>query len=599
MVVDRPRAPEGAARERGGPGQPRRARSPRRSAARGADGVNLDFEPIASGYADEFTALVRKVRAALDAAAPGYQLTFDTTGWIGNYPIEDATAKGGADAVVIMGYDYRSSCSSPVGSIAPIGGPTYDIRDTIRSVPRARARLEGHPRRAVLRARLVDVHEQARTRKNISGTKYGPSVDGRRTPTARDFAVKYGKAYDPVEGVAWTAYKRENCTTTYGCVKPWRQLYFDDAKALKAKYDLVNRLRPARRRDLGARLRRHAPRALRGDRGEVHHRHGPAGHQAGIDHVRGSSRPNGDGRLDTTTATLTATGLITWGYTVQPLTGRRSARPSGQERQPGRQGPVVHLGRHGTRTAGSSQRRLLSHHAVDGGRLGQPGRAVRSRSSWTGPRRPSRPPPRVATSRPTATATTTRSRWPGRPTRPLTGVVRLRELGRHDRPGLGLHEEDQLGDGLDGPDGRRGGRPGRSLHVPRRRPRPGRQPDRRRADGPRRPDDPARPLDGPLVRSTGHDRPSRVEVDVPAVRDDRRRHLPRRDAGPEDLDATGRWRPGRTAGHGPGRRLPVRTSSPGRTDRGDRDEQVRGHPLLEERDGPGPLNLIRPYTCRR
>ena len=26
---------------------------------RGADGVNLDFEPIASGYADEFTALVR------------------------------------------------------------------------------------------------------------------------------------------------------------------------------------------------------------------------------------------------------------------------------------------------------------------------------------------------------------------------------------------------------------------------------------------------------------------------------------------------------------------------------------------------------------
>ena len=33
---------------------------------RGADGVNLDFEPIVSTYADEFTALVRSVRAELN-----------------------------------------------------------------------------------------------------------------------------------------------------------------------------------------------------------------------------------------------------------------------------------------------------------------------------------------------------------------------------------------------------------------------------------------------------------------------------------------------------------------------------------------------------
>ena len=38
---------------------------------RGADGVNLDFEPIASGYADEFTALVRTVRAELNKIAAG------------------------------------------------------------------------------------------------------------------------------------------------------------------------------------------------------------------------------------------------------------------------------------------------------------------------------------------------------------------------------------------------------------------------------------------------------------------------------------------------------------------------------------------------
>ena len=34
---------------------------------RGADGVNLDFEPLASGYADEFVLLLKRVRAELDA----------------------------------------------------------------------------------------------------------------------------------------------------------------------------------------------------------------------------------------------------------------------------------------------------------------------------------------------------------------------------------------------------------------------------------------------------------------------------------------------------------------------------------------------------
>ena len=81
--------------------------------------MNLDFEPLAAGYADEFVLLVKRVRTELNAVAKGYQLTFDTTGYIGNYPLEAATAAGAADAIFIMGYDYRSSGSSPVGSIAP------------------------------------------------------------------------------------------------------------------------------------------------------------------------------------------------------------------------------------------------------------------------------------------------------------------------------------------------------------------------------------------------------------------------------------------------------------------------------------------------
>src|SRR4029079_14431404 len=83
---------------------------------RGADGINLDFEPIATGYDDEYTAFVRTVRSELNKQAAGYQLTFDTTGFIGNYPIQAATSAGGADAIFVMGYDYRGSGSSFFGS---------------------------------------------------------------------------------------------------------------------------------------------------------------------------------------------------------------------------------------------------------------------------------------------------------------------------------------------------------------------------------------------------------------------------------------------------------------------------------------------------
>ncbi len=290
---------------------------------RGADGVNLDFEPIASGYADEFTALVRKVRAVLDRTAPGYQLTFDTTGWIGNYPIEAATAKGGADAIVIMGYDYRSSSSSRVGSIAPLGGATYDITDTLRAytarVPASKLIL-GVP----YYGRAWSTSSDKLGAKNISGTKYGSSV-AVMYATAREFAKEHGKRYDATEGVAWTAYQRKNCTTTHGCVKPWRQLYFDDAKAIKAKYDLINRLD----------LRGAAIWALGYDDER------PELYQAIQDRfitdtvppdiTAGTLRPavfspDGDGRADTAIATLTATGLITWGYTVKPLTGSKAGK---------------------------------------------------------------------------------------------------------------------------------------------------------------------------------------------------------------------------------------------------------------------------------
>jgi dolichol-phosphate mannosyltransferase len=293
---------------------------------RGADGVNLDFEPLASGYATQFTALVRTVRAELDKVARGYQLTFDTTGYIGNYPLAEATAPGGADAIFIMGYDYRSAGSTPVGSVAPLSRTGLDIRETIANYV---ARVS--PSKLILGVpyygRAWSTDTDAFGAKNWSGAKYGSSATV-VYETALTYLSKYGRRYSTTEGVAWTAYRRQNCTTAYGCVMSWRQVYVDDVTALRAKYDLVNQydLRGAGIWALGYDgTRPELWAALKDKFGSVPDTTPPAITTSALSSPLIS--PNGDGRLDTVTASLVSADAVRWTLTVSPLSGTTVGSP--------------------------------------------------------------------------------------------------------------------------------------------------------------------------------------------------------------------------------------------------------------------------------
>ncbi len=205
---------------------------------RGADGVNLDFEPLATGYADEFVAFLKTMRSELNRIRSGYQLTYDTTGFIGNYPLEASVGPGAADAIFVMGYDYRTSGSSSAGSIDPLSGPRYDLTDTVRAYT---ARVK--PSRLILglpwygRAWSTTSDDVGATTQ--SGAKYGYST-AVNYENVTDLVREHGRRWDPVEQSPYVVYRRQNCTDTYGCVTSWRQVYYDDRASLKARLGMVN-----------------------------------------------------------------------------------------------------------------------------------------------------------------------------------------------------------------------------------------------------------------------------------------------------------------------------------------------------------------------
>jgi spore germination protein YaaH/flagellar hook assembly protein FlgD len=205
---------------------------------RGADGVNLDFEPLVSGYETEFVSLLQTFRTELNRIHAGYQLTYDTTGYIGNYPIEASVASGAADAIFIMGYDYRTSSATYAGSIDPLSGPAYDLADTVRAFT---ARVV--PSKVILGlpwyGRAWSTVSSAVNAKNQSGTKFGASTAVNYTSVV-DLVAKYGRRWDSREQTPWIAYQRQNCTATYGCVTSWREIYYDDATSMKLRYAVVN-----------------------------------------------------------------------------------------------------------------------------------------------------------------------------------------------------------------------------------------------------------------------------------------------------------------------------------------------------------------------
>ncbi|MEX0888890.1 MAG: glycosyl hydrolase family 18 protein, partial [Chloroflexota bacterium] len=202
---------------------------------RNADGVNLDFEPVAVAQRDQYTSFVRQLKAALVAAGVGSYLTVCTMAgaatWATGYDLTGLVASGAADELFVMGYDYSWSGSARAGGVAPMDASyMLDVNESVADY------LEIVPGSEI----IWGVPYYGRTWLTQSDALNALTVPGSSGSSRAYYYVgnlvlssRYGRLWDAVGKVPWFRYYDSAAAS-------WVQGYYDDAASLSEKWDLVN-----------------------------------------------------------------------------------------------------------------------------------------------------------------------------------------------------------------------------------------------------------------------------------------------------------------------------------------------------------------------
>ena len=213
--------------------------------ARGADGVNLDFEPVPSSLKSQYTSFVRALKTALVNGGAGSYLTVASmagaASWTTGYDLVGLTASGAADALMVMAYDFSWSGSARAGGVAPINSPyIFDASDALEDhlaiVPGSKL-IWGVP----YYGRAWTTQNGSLNALTCKTASICPGASA--SAIGRTWAPTY---VDALEGVAdhgprlWDAagqvpwYRYVDTTRN-----AWTQVYYDDAASLGAKYTMV------------------------------------------------------------------------------------------------------------------------------------------------------------------------------------------------------------------------------------------------------------------------------------------------------------------------------------------------------------------------
>lgn len=201
--------------------------------ARGAHGINIDFEGVPSSQSANLTTFMTNLGTALHAANPNFKLSMCLYAVDWNNVFDEVTLNNSVDFYTIMGYDYYYSGSSQAGPTDPLYGfsNTYDY-SLSRSV--SYYLNAGIPTSKLILGLPYYGREWETTSNSIPGSTTGNNVFSRIYDFVR--ANTSGNYNNPIHSnrSSSNAYIFQNAGT-------WRQCWISEENELKERYDLVNR----------------------------------------------------------------------------------------------------------------------------------------------------------------------------------------------------------------------------------------------------------------------------------------------------------------------------------------------------------------------
>jgi spore germination protein YaaH len=195
-------------------------------AAKGMDGVNLDFEGAGNGDRVGFTSFIRGLAYQLHRIDRGWQVSVDTfasAAMDGGGLIDVPALATSVDAFFVMTYDMNSF-QTPTPT-APLNGPGWNDTEAMYSylavIPGAKV--------------MLGIPFYGYAWPTASGTPGASSVGPAHAVTYAQLAVP-GRvvSWDSAAAVAWTAYQDGS--------GQWWQAYFDDPRSVAFKAQLANQL---------------------------------------------------------------------------------------------------------------------------------------------------------------------------------------------------------------------------------------------------------------------------------------------------------------------------------------------------------------------
>ena len=211
--------------------------------ARGADGVNVDFEgttPTVS--ASDFTSFIAQLRSALNSQAPTQSyLTVDTyaSAYQSGDMMDISALSPYVDAFDVMEYDITNPCSSNAGPNAPMNDYPYSVTQVmssyLRLVPNWQIIL-GVPYYGYKWSVTAPTGQAPTTNCAEADTWSGILSD---FSCAEQSTIHWNANFDEPWATWYSPSTNDPCGGDWGS---WRELYYDDPSALSNKYALVNDL---------------------------------------------------------------------------------------------------------------------------------------------------------------------------------------------------------------------------------------------------------------------------------------------------------------------------------------------------------------------